>query len=110
MAPRPPRLPDRAHAWGCLLANLTVPGLGTVAGGARVIGILQIGLSQTGFVVALVWAIRTLCDWIHTGRLPAEIDRWLVFGFAGAWLFLVIWLWSLVSSLQILRNTRKTNA
>ena len=105
----PPRLPKRNDAWGCLFANLAVPGLGTFVGGARITGLLQMVLSQAGFSLALLWAIGVGGSWIRTGSLSVQPGRMLWLGLGGSLVFLAALVWSLVSSLYLLLQTGKTN-
>jgi hypothetical protein len=109
-APRPPRPPlERSTAWGCVVANLTVPGLGSIIAGRRA-GWVQLVLSQTGFVLTLGWAVAFVAKWLKTKAMPVEADGFLAMGAGGAILFLAMWAWSLASSLQILREARTTGA
>jgi hypothetical protein len=103
----PPRPLDRAAARSYLIANLlALPGLGTRLGGRRIVGTLQMALALTGFVLTTAWAIGFVTTWIRTGELPTEFGRLLLTGAAGVFLFAVAWLWSLGSSLAMLRAAR----
>ena len=104
----PPRLPKRNDAWGCLFANLAVPGLGTFVGGARITGLLQIILSQAGFGLALTWASSAVGLWFRTGALPLEPGRLFWLGLGGSLLFLGVLAWSLVSSLCLVQRASTT--
>ena len=97
---------DRAAAWGCVLGNLVLPGLGTFVARRRVSGILQLIVSQTGFVFMLLWAMSFVRDWIRLGSLPEDITPQLKFGLIGCALFLLAWIWSLASSVDILWQSR----
>jgi hypothetical protein len=106
LAPVPPRLPDRATAWGYVLGNLVLPGMGTWAAGRRVAGIAQVVVSQAGFILMMSWGVWCIAVWTRTHELPTDLGPliWLVL--AGAVMFFGAWLWALVSSWQILRDTR----
>ena len=117
MEPKPPpklaetrleRAPARQPAWACLLSNLVLPGLGTFVAHRRVAGILQLVVSQTGFALCLVWAILFVRDWVDLGQMPDEVTPDLVLGLTGVALFLLAWIWSLASSVEILVNSRKS--
>jgi hypothetical protein len=84
-----------------------LPGLGTFVARRRVAGALQLVVSQTGFVLMLLWVISFVRDWIHSGHLPGDITPQLKLGLLGCALFLLGWLWSLASSVSILQNSRK---
>ena len=101
----PPRHPDRSKAWGCVLGNLVLPGLGTFTAGHRISGILQLIVSQTGFVFMLLWAISFVHDWIRAGSLPEAITPQFKLGLIGCALFLLAWIWSLASSIDILSRS-----
>jgi len=78
-----PAAPDRATAWACLLTNaLTLPGLGSIAGG-RSVGYPQGGLALLGFALSLYWLVKTLLVWMAAGELPVEINRTLLIGLGG---------------------------
>jgi hypothetical protein len=108
LAPVPPRLPDRPAAWGYVLGNLILPGVGTWAAKRRIAGALQLVLSQTGFVLMMSWGVWCVAVWTRTRELPTELGPliWLVL--AGAGMFFGAWLWALASSWQILRDVRGT--
>ena len=103
------KLRNRSMGWTALAINLgATPGLGSFVAGHRVVGVFQMGLSVSGFIAILVWfweLLRGAWDSVQAGDSvvwpPAQ---GLMLGgslFAGAWL------WSLVTSLQILRDLRK---
>jgi H+/gluconate symporter-like permease len=50
-----PRPLTRAEAWGCVTANLAVPGTGSLAAG-RAVGYFQMALTLVGFILTLVCA------------------------------------------------------
>ncbi len=108
---------DRAAAWGCLTANLVVPGTGTLAGGRRS-GYAQGVLALAGTGLTLVFGVRFLAWYAaNYARLQQEdLDpfavlgeiwlavRWALLGMA---LFALAWLWALGSSLLLLREARR---
>ena len=90
------------------MSNLLVPGLGTVVARRRVVGTLQLIVSQTGFLLTLIWAVLFVRDWIRQGRFPQDITPNLGIGMIGVALFFLAWLWSLASSVEILHDARKS--
>jgi len=111
----PPRITEatghgltRQAAWGCVVSNLVLPGLGTFLAHRRVVGIIQLVVSQTGFALSLLWAILFLRDWVQQGSLPDDVTPHLALGLIGCAIFLLAWVWSLASSVNILRVSRKT--
>lgn len=105
---RPDRGPGRQAAWACVVSNLVLPGLGTFVARRRIAGILQLAISQTGFALSLLWAILFVREWVRQGSMPEDITPALAVGFTGATLFLLAWIWSLISSVEILINSRKS--
>ena len=104
------KLRNRSMGWTALAINLgATPGLGSFVAGHRVVGVFQMGLSVSGFIAILAWfweLLRGAWESVQAGGSiswpPAQA---LIVGCA---LFAGAWLWSLVTSLQILRNLRKT--
>jgi hypothetical protein len=103
-----PRRIDRATAWGYVLTNLVLPGLGTLLAGHPIAGVGQLLLSQTGFALMVAWAAGYLWNWIRAGKIPQEIGPLFNLSLLGMTLFFLTLLWSLASSLQILREARRT--
>lgn len=89
------------------MSNLVLPGLGTFFAGHRLAGVLQLVISQTGFVTAMLWTVAWLRDWIRAGAIPEQLGPRLWIALLGIALFLLAWFWSLASSLQILGDARK---
>jgi len=98
----------RRAAWICLLSNLLVPGLGTIVARRRVPGALQLIVSQVGFVLSCIWAVLFVRRWIHEGSLPEDITPHLGIGLVGVAIFILAWIWSMASSVEILHNSRKS--
>lgn len=101
---------NRSAGWTALAINLgATPGLGSFVAGHRVVGALQMGLSLSGFIAIMAWfweLVRGAWDSIQSGdSVVWPPARGLLLGGA---LFGAAWLWSLATSLQILRDLRKT--
>ena len=106
MAVEQPRRLTRNRAWTCFMANqFGAPGLGSIAGGRRVIGTLQLLLALAGVGLLAVWIFqfsRNLALKLIEDAPPPPLAGWwwrwglICFG-AG-------WLWSLVTSLILLRQ------
>ena len=84
------------------------PGLGSFLAGHRVVGVLQMGLSVSGFIAIMAWSwelARRAWESVQKGDSvswpPARGLLWGMALFGGAWL------WSLVTSLQVFRQIRK---
>jgi hypothetical protein len=89
------------------MSNLVLPGVGTFVAGRRVEGVLQLVVSQIGFALSLLWAVLFVRDWIREGSLPEDITARLWLGVLGVAMFLLAWMWSVASSVAILRDSRK---
>lgn len=101
---RPPL--DRPTAWAYTLTNLlTLPGLGSLAGGRKV-GYAQAALALAGFALTLWWLAKTVLEWFARGELPAELNLTLLWGLIGAALYGLAWLWSLGTSVQFHREAK----
>ena len=111
---------DRTTAWGCLTANLAMPGTGTLVAGRRR-GYLQGALALVGMALSLVFGLRYIAwQLANYARLQDEMldplavagevwmaARWALLGIA---LFALAWLWGLGSGLSFLREARRTDA
>lgn len=99
---------DETFAWACLVTNLIgVPGVGTLMARRRV-GILQTALAAAGGVLLTWWLFAFLAAVVRTQTLPPEEGPGLRMGLEGMALFTAGWLWSLASSVAILREARRT--
>jgi hypothetical protein len=111
-AKKPPPL-DRSTAWGFLVTNAAAPGLGSLAAG-RAVGYFQFTFGMLGSLLSALALTRILVGWFRLDQSPVSgedfrrlIALWrghLVMGAAGFLLFLVSWIWALVTSLHLLRN------
>jgi len=107
---------SRQTAWGCLTANIALPGSGSLMAG-RISGYPQILLAVAGTVVSTIFGVRSL-TWMASNwsRLhdPASDqfalygDMWLMlrWAFLGIGLFGFGWLWALASGYDILRSAK----
>jgi hypothetical protein len=104
----------RQKGWTCFFVNqLAWPGIGTIMAG-RKIGIVQAVLMIAGFCMALAFGLMYLSavykfamDGTATEAKwkAMQPSRWL--GIGGFALCGVAWFWSLFSSFQILRESRR---
>ena len=99
----------RQAAWGFVLTNLVLPGLGTFAAGRRLEGALQLVISQSGFALMMVCANSFVRTWIRLGSLPEDFGPHVGFCTLGLALFFLAWIWSLASSYGILQDTRTSD-
>ncbi len=85
--------------------QLATPGLGSLLGRRFVSGACQLLLAIAGFVLLMVW----MCEFFYARTLQAadETVTWKPAGWLGAWgliLFGAGWLWSLFTSVSMLRH------
>lgn len=104
------KLRNRSMGWTALAINLgATPGLGSFVAGHRVVGVFQMGLAVSGFIVILTWfweLVRGAWEGLQAGdSVSWPPSQGLILGLV---LFGAAWLWSLVTSLQIIRDLRKT--
>ena len=104
---RPPGPLSRSAARNAALLNqCATPGLGSLMAGRRLAGIGQLLLAIAGFVMVVGWfallALQIYNELLNDAQ-PKSV-AWL--GEVGAAIFAAAWLWSLVTSLSVLREAR----
>jgi len=97
-----------ARAWTCLLTNLLgTPGLGSLMARRFIAGIGQLLLALAGFVLMVGW-IFEMCHRIYLRQLdeavPPDSSGWMWKW--GLICFGASWLWSLATSLSLLRQAK----
>jgi len=100
---------DRTTARNSFLVNqLATPGLGSLMARRYVAGAGQLLLALIGFGLLVAWFISVMARVYRQveGDSSATSAAWL--GEAGAVTFAASWLWSLVTSLSLLREARET--
>lgn len=101
-----PRPINRTEAWTCALINqFATPGLGSVIARRFLAGTGQLTLAFVGFALFVGWFVqkmRLFYGQISGTDLPVDAgSRFLVWGLG---LFAVAWIWSLITSIQIIRH------
>jgi hypothetical protein len=112
----------RQKAQGCLATNLAVPGLGSLVGGRKV-GVLQIALYLSGFVITICFGLRfvywSLAHWSEYHGPNADTDplktlhdlwqhaRWPFLGVAMCGL---AWFWAMATSRSLFAESKSKNA
>ncbi len=113
----PRRALSRQTAWGCFTTNLALPGFGSLAAG-RVSGYPQAALMLLGFALSTVFSARFFAWYLVNSNRFKSYDpdpfatwyalwkevRWPLLGIA---LFAAGWLWALVTSWQVLRESKR---
>ena len=118
---RTPRPLSRAEAWGCVTANLALPGSGSLAAG-RAAGYFQMALTLIGFILTVVCAAGFF-HWYFAnasqinqsqqddlaGALLSlwRAARWTLLGMA---IFVFALAWAAITSFQIVQAQRKDSA
>jgi hypothetical protein len=98
---------DRARARNCFLINqFATPGMGSLMAGRPVAGIGQILVAVAGFALVMLWFVLRMSDMYNQVVNDAQPQSVAWAGEAGTGLFAAAWLWSLVTSLSILRKAR----
>jgi hypothetical protein len=102
---------SRTTARNSFLVNqLATPGLGSLMGGRHLAGTGQLLLALIGFGLVVAWFISLLTQMYQQidSDIPPKPVAWL--GEAGGLTFAAAWLWSLVTSLSLLREARANEA
>jgi 4a-hydroxytetrahydrobiopterin dehydratase len=110
-----PKKNSRAAAKNALLLNLfATPGLGSLVARRWFAGAGQLTLAIVGFVIFCIPLFKILAQYygLMFADAPPPPINWVVLftviGF-GTGLFILAWLWSLVTSLSLLREASKAN-
>ena len=97
---------SRAKAKNAAMLNLlATPGLGSLLCGRWIAGGGQLVLAAAGFTLVLVWFLKEMIPYygLMFGDEPPHLPGLKMFG-EGAGLFAASWLWSAVTSLDLLRE------
>lgn len=109
---------SRQSAWGCFTTNLALPGFGSLTAG-RVSGYPQAALGLTGVGMTMLFAARFF-GWylVNSARFSSDqgdpvanlVELWIQvrWPLLSIGVFAAGWLWALVTSLQILLESRRT--
>ncbi len=107
---------NRQSAWGCFTTNLALPGFGSLMAG-RISGYPQVILALGGFLASTAFTARFF-TWYLANRSALHSDeadplatlvalwrhvRWPLLGIG---LFALGWLWALLTSWQILQDSK----
>jgi hypothetical protein len=98
-----------ASARNCFLMNqFATPGLGSLMGGRLIAGLGQLALALAGFGLVMLWFVKTMKEYysLMGEDAPALSTSYTRFLLAGAMLFAASWLWSLLTSLSLLRQAK----
>jgi len=90
-----------------LMNQLATPGLGSVVAGRYLSGAGQLALAIAGFVLFVLWFIAVMRQFYGQieGNVEAKPVGWL--GLTGLGFFAAAWVWSLITSISLLREARR---
>lgn len=106
----PKRISQAKARNAALLNQFATPGLGSLIAGRWVEGAGQLFLALAGFVLIMAWFVEEMHQLYGqiNGDVPVRpIGRIMVWG---AILFAISWLWSLVTSLSLMRTATNVSA
>lgn len=108
-SPRPDqRQVDRATARNAALINqFATPGFGSLLARRWIAGTGQLLLAVTGFVLYVIWFVRTSVQMYQSLGTDAEAGPDYRLLKAGLILFAAAWLWALVTSLSLLHQAKR---
>ena len=86
---------------------LVLPGLGSLLVRRRIAGAAQAVLAGIGAGMSVWWLILLARQWAEDGYFPIDGGDSFRIGISGVLLFAVAWVWSLVTSLSVLRATKR---
>ena len=85
---------------------LVLPGLGSFLVRRRIAGAAQAMLAGIGAAMSVWWLVLLARQWTEDGYFPWDGGDDFRIGIFGALLFAVAWVWSLVTSLIVVRAAR----
>ena len=108
-----PKKISRAKARNAALLNLLgTPGLGSLVAGRWLAGLGQLLLALAGFAMICVWCIKEVNrEWQQGMDFESAPTHAIPFTLltAGSAIFVLSWVWSLVTSISLLRATSQAN-
>lgn len=108
--PAPSSSARRTKARNAALINqLATPGLGSLLAGRRWSGTGQLLLAVAGFCLVVAWFGMLMWNLYHVFDTGQEGKSVAWVGELGAALFALAWIWSLFTSLSLLRQARPTD-
>jgi hypothetical protein len=85
---------------------LVLPGLGSFLARRRIAGAAQAMLAVIGAGLSLWWLILLARQWSEEGYFPIDGGHDFRIGVSGVLVFALAWVWSLVTSLSVIRTAR----
>ena len=108
---------DSTTAWGCLTANLAVPGCGSLVAG-RISGYFQLSLAMAGVALTTVFGMRFMSWYVNNWAVLQQTQADTAANFHELWLrlrpaalgvavFMGGLFWAMASSMVILVESKK---
>ena len=93
-----------------LINQLATPGLGSLFGGRYLSGAGQLTLAVAGFALFVLWFIAIMRQFYGQiqGNVEVQSVGWI--GLTGLAVFAAAWLWSLATSISLLREAKRNQA
>jgi hypothetical protein len=107
-AKKPRKLVDAVTAKNAAFVNqCATPGLGSLMARRWIAGSGQLALAVTGFVMVAVWFVEMMLQYYGqiSGNMQPHPVGWI--GETGGILFVVSWLWALVTSFSLFFEARR---
>lgn len=79
-------------------------------GGRFWAGLGQIALAVVGFLFVMAWFFLTILESWHLAESNAPPKSYTRLAIIGAVVFVVAWIWSLITSIQLLREAKRNQA
>ena len=110
MLPTRKLLTPAAARNAALINQFATPGLGSVMAGRTISGIGQLALAVTGFVLVILWFVAVMRQFYGQieGNVAVKSVGWI--GLTGMGIFAAAWLWSLVTSISLIREGQRNRA
>ena len=86
---------------------LVLPGLGSFLARRRIAGAAQGMMACLGAGMSLWWLVLLARQWAEDGYFPIDGGDHFRFGVSGVLLFAAAWVWSLATSLSVLRAVKR---
>lgn len=88
-----------------LVNQFATPGLGSLLGRRWIAGAGQLSLSVTGFTFFIVWFVKIMMQFYGTIQGNVEIKPVGWIAWTGLVVFAISWLWALVTSVSLWRQS-----
>lgn len=99
---------NRSLAQKCFVINqFATPGLGSLMAQRFVAGIGQLVLALVGFALLMGWFILTMIQAYRIMESQEPAKSYASMGISGGAVFAAAWIWSLITSISLMRHAEK---